>query len=97
MRFTLFFILFFIITSSGTAQIREFVGDEKNFYAATKQVNQFLKRFNGEEDLRGVRFSPQDPAYRDQELRKKYLKILFDNKQENISSELKKILYRGGN
>ena len=89
MRLIILAILIFFIALPSTAQIGEFVGDEKNFYAATKQVNQFLKRFNGEENLRGVRFSPQDTNYRNPELRRKYLTILFDNKQENISPELK--------
>lgn len=71
------------------AQVGEYLGDERNFYAATKQVNQFLRRFNGEEDLRGKRYYQQDVNYHNPELREKYINILFDNKQKDISPELK--------
>ena len=71
------------------SQVGEFVGNEQNFYAATKQVNQFLRRFNGEEDLRGRRYSQADTNYRQPELRRKYVNILFDNKQKDISAEVK--------
>jgi hypothetical protein len=70
-------------------QVGEYLGDERNLYAATKQVNQFLKRFNGEEDLQGKRYSSKDPNYHSPDLRSKYLKILFDDKQKAISSETK--------
>jgi hypothetical protein len=32
-----------------------FTGDELVFYAQTKQVNQFFRRFNAEEDVKGKR------------------------------------------
>jgi len=67
----------FFVFSQGS--IGSFTGDESNFYAQTKQVNQFFRRFNGEEDVTGKRFYQGDAGYRDIKMRKKYLGILFDN------------------
>ncbi|GJM28108.1 MAG: hypothetical protein DHS20C17_07430 [Cyclobacteriaceae bacterium] len=91
MRFAGFLAYLFFTTSLCFSQVGEFVGDEKNFYAATKQVNQFLKRFNGEENLQGRRYSSRDPNYRNANLRRKYLRILFDDKQKDISAETKEM------
>ncbi|MBE0639112.1 MAG: hypothetical protein IH598_11380 [Bacteroidales bacterium] len=63
--------------------------EEASFYAETKQVNQFLRRFNGEEDVRGVRLSTTDPSYRSSELRKKYINMLFDQSGNNMPDLLK--------
>ncbi len=64
-------------------------GDESVFYAQTKQVNQFFLRFNGEEDIKGKRYYPGDPSYRDLKLRKKFMNILFDNSNSNITADTK--------
>jgi len=63
--------------------------DEKSFYAETKQVNQFFRRFNAEEDFQGKRLSPDDPLYHDPEMRKKYIRGLFDEKDTRIPEKLK--------
>lgn len=63
--------------------------DESKLYAQTKQVNQFFRRFNGEEDEKGERYYPSDRQYRNVRLRKKYLSILFDASNAGISSTLK--------
>lgn len=63
--------------------------DESKMYAETKQVNQFFRRFNGEEDEKGNRYYPKDRMYRDPKLRKKYIDILFDASNTGISSSLK--------
>jgi hypothetical protein len=63
--------------------------DVTELYASTKQVNQFIRRFNGEEDLRGKRLYPKDKKYRSVKLRKKYLYGLFDNQNYSISNSLK--------
>jgi len=84
----IFFVL--LITFQASAQVGEYLGDEKALYAATKQVNQFFHRFNGEEDLQGNRYYPKDENYRNRELRSKYIKVLFDNKNEEISLPSKK-------
>jgi hypothetical protein len=69
--------------------IGTFTGDETLLYAQTKQVNQFFMRFNAEEDLKGNRLYPGDPAFRDPKMRKKYLNILFDNTSQNITPDSK--------
>ncbi len=71
------------------AQVGEYLGDEKALYATTKQVNQFFRRFNGEEDLQGNRYYQKDRQYRDRDLRSKYIKVLFDNSNKGISLESK--------
>jgi hypothetical protein len=63
--------------------------DESKFYAESKQVNQFFRRFNGEEDEKGNRYYPGDKLYRSAKLRKKYLSILFDDSNAGISKPLK--------
>ena len=63
--------------------------DESRLYAETKQVNQFFRRFNGEESEKGDRYYPKDKQYRSKKLRKKYLGILFDAANTGISGDLK--------
>lgn len=69
--------------------INNFTGDESVFYAQTKQVNQFFRRFNGEEDVEGKRSYNSDKNYRDTRTREKFLKILFDNSNPSFSKDLK--------
>jgi hypothetical protein len=64
-------------------------GDESAFYAQTKQLNQFFKRFNNEEDRFGNRYYPGDSLYRDNEMRLTYLNMLFDMENAGMSVELK--------
>jgi hypothetical protein len=87
-------ILFFIITgllffteSSSAQIINNTHEDETSLYASNKQVNQFIRRFNGEEDLKGTRLYPKDKKYRDPSLRKKYLNDLFDQENGNLRAQ----------
>src|SRR5690349_6033928 len=66
------------------AQIVSEVEDESRLYAESKQVNQFFRRFNGEEDEKGNRYYSGDKQYRSEKLRKQYLRILFDESNTNI-------------
>jgi hypothetical protein len=59
--------------------------DETKLYADTKQVNQFFRRFNGEEDEKGNRYYPKDKQYRNPKLRKQYLGILFDASNKGLN------------
>jgi hypothetical protein len=63
--------------------------DESKLYAESKQVNQFFRRFNGEEDEKGNRYYAKDKQYRSAKLRKKYLPIVFDAANAGMSSALK--------
>ena len=71
------------------SQVDEYLGDESALYAETKQINQFFRRFNSEEDLNGNRLYPKQKGYRDAKFRKKYIKLLFDNETSSIKNELK--------
>ena len=63
--------------------------DESKLYAQSKQVNQFFRRFNGEEDEKGNRYYPRDKQYRNNKLRKKYLVTLFDESNGGMGGSLK--------
>jgi hypothetical protein len=64
--------------------------DDGRFAASTKQVNQFFRRFNAEESVDGMkRFYEGDPLYRDRNLRKQFIDILFDNETSGNIKELK--------
>ena len=85
----LMFILFPYIMAGQS--YNAITGDESIFYAQTKQVNQFFRRFNGEEDVQGNRLYSGDSSVRDAKVRKKYLPILFDNSGTNVSQDMKEI------
>jgi len=84
----LFSLLFIFLSLSAGAQLLD-KEDESKLYAETKQVNQFFRRFNGEEDEKGERYYPKDKQYRSEKLRKKYIAILFDASNAGISPDLK--------
>lgn len=82
-------IALLIDCSLSSAQIVGDMDDESRLYAQTKQVNQFFRRFNGEEDEKGERYYPNDKLYRSAKLRRKYLGILFDGSNTGITNDLK--------
>lgn len=87
------YILLIIISLSFSSKaqiIDQMKEEEDKLYAATKQVNQFFRRFNGEESIKGKRYYEGDRQFRSESLRKKYLKILFDEENNNLHSDLKK-------
>ncbi len=66
------------------------IKDDGRFAASTKQLNQFFRRFNGEESPDGnTRFYPGDSLYRNFPLRQGFIQILFDNQTGTASKELK--------
>jgi len=71
------------------AQLLNDMSDESKLFAESKQVNQFFRRFNGEEDEKGNRYTSTDKAYRSPKLRKKYFSVLFDESNKGISASLK--------
>ena len=52
--------------------------DERELYTMTKQMGQFIHRFNYEEDPAGNRLYPNDKDYRSAAKRKEALPLLFD-------------------
>jgi hypothetical protein len=83
-----YFILF-LLSFHLQAQIVDEMKDESKLYAETKQINQFFRRFNGEEDEKGERYYSGNKEYRNTKLRKKYLEMLFDRSNSGISNDLK--------
>jgi len=82
-------LLLSMLASPLYAQIVGEMEDESRLYAESKQVNQFFRRFNGEEDERGNRYYPGDKQYRSEKLRRQYLRVLFDESNLDISAALK--------
>jgi len=73
------FLLLVLLPCFSQAQtLGEFQYDETELYAETKQVNQFFRRFNGEEDKAGERLYEKDKDFRTNKLRKKYVPTLFN-------------------
>ncbi|MEL6592641.1 MAG: hypothetical protein AAFQ68_21260 [Bacteroidota bacterium] len=85
LRFWLSFFLLLAMTMSAQAQrVGDYLGDERVLYATTKQVNQFFRRFNGEESPLGERYYPKDSLYRHPPLRREYLEMLFDDGNQDL-------------
>ncbi|MCK5078746.1 MAG: hypothetical protein KAR09_02315 [Bacteroidales bacterium] len=74
----IFFLLVFIPCHAQSQTFGDFKYDETELYAETKQVNQFFRRFNGEEDKQGERLYEKDRDFRTYKLRKKYVPTLFN-------------------
>ncbi|MBW6491784.1 MAG: hypothetical protein K0B15_11395 [Lentimicrobium sp.] len=95
LRNAIFFILILAMPSHAPAQLfNSLLGDESVLNAQTKQVNQFFRRFNGEENARGERFYPSDKDYRNPELRRKYLNVLFDQQNASMTDPLRESFVR---
>ncbi|MEM0938719.1 MAG: hypothetical protein AAF600_14470 [Bacteroidota bacterium] len=71
--------LFFFHFVSGQGMLADKMEEtEKMLAASTKQVNQFFRRFNGEEDKKGNRLYQKDRNFQSTSLRKDYLPNLFN-------------------
>lgn len=66
----------------------------RSLYAETKQVNQFFRRFNNEEGVDGNRYYKGDTLYRNPKNRVRYLKMLFDLENKNLSEDLKSVFIK---
>ena len=64
--------------------------DEANLYAMTKQMGQFIRRFNYEEDQFGYKINPKDPSYHNTEKRRQSIAILFDQQTYGNQPDLQK-------
>jgi hypothetical protein len=82
---------YLMVSSTAFSQnsLGSLTGDESMLYAQTKQVNQFFRRFNNEEDRYGVRYYPGDSQYRDNAFRNTYLNMIFDQSSSFIDQDLK--------
>lgn len=80
-----------LLTANTFAQtIGDFKMDETELYAMTKQMGQFMRRFNYEEDQFGEKLNPKDPRYRSNEMRRKSLPILFDQQKYGTQTDLQR-------
>ena len=70
--------------------IGDFKMDETELYAMTKQMGQFMRRFNYEEDQFGEKLNPKDSKYRSNEMRRKSLPILFDQEKFGTQTDLQR-------
>ncbi len=70
--------------------IGDFKMDETELYAMTKQMGQFMRRFNYEEDQFGNQLNPKDPKYRSNKMRRTSLPILFDQERYGTQTELQR-------
>ena len=70
--------------------IGDFKMDETELYAMTKQMGQFMRRFNYEEDQFGEKLNPKAPKYRNNEMRRKSLPILFDQQKYGTQTDLQR-------
>ena len=70
--------------------VGNFQMDEANLYAMTKQMGQFIRRFNYEEDQFGYNINPKDPSYRNRAKRQQSLAILFDQQTYGNQPDLQK-------
>lgn len=86
----LLFLLFICFSFSVSAQMIGELENVEKFRAETKQVNQFFRRFNGEEDEDGNRYYPGDRNYRSNSLRKSFLRMLFDAENQGLDRQLEK-------
>ena len=83
-------LTFAIVWPVAGQTIGDFQMDETELYAMTKQMGQFMRRFNYEEDQFGERLNPKDPKYRSNEMRRKSLPILFDQEKYGTQTDLQR-------
>lgn len=94
MKFFLAFIITVLVipfASEAQKGVGTYLGDESELYASTKQVNQFFRRFNSEEDIEGNRIYKGSKKFRNPKQRKKFIEILFDNETSSLDKALKSI------
>jgi hypothetical protein len=89
-----YFILVFIFLLFHNNTFAQYsLGDAKldatTLFAQTKQLTQFFRRFNGEEDVKGNKLDSSSLQYRNPHLRSEFISILFDNNNTSITNNLK--------
>ncbi len=91
MRYILIVIIMVFTSLNVEAQgLNSKLVDEGILNASTKQVNQFFRRFNGEESTKGERYYQGDKDFRNHSLRNQYLNVIFDAQNNSITSQLKR-------
>lgn len=81
--------LCFKVNAQVSGNLGEVQMDERELYTMTKQMGQFIHRFNYEEDPTGKRLYPSDKDYRSAAKRKDALPLLFDLDNPRTSGTLR--------
>lgn len=86
-------LLIFLVAGNIKAQVYTNLGDvqldERSLYTMTKQMSQFMSRFNYEEDQYGTKILPNSPDYRNRMKRKTVLPLLFDMENPRTNGSLR--------
>ena len=86
-------LLLGVLVKLSEAQVYTNLGDvqtdEKAFYTMTKQMSQFMSRFNYEEDQYGKKIHPDSHDYRNRMKRKTVLPLLFDMENPRTNGSLR--------
>ena len=86
-------LLLGVLVKLSEAQVYTNLGDvqtdEMAFYTMTKQMSQFMSRFNYEEDQYGKKIHPDSPDYRNRMKRKTVLPLLFDMENPRTNGSLR--------
>lgn len=82
-------ILYSQYTVAQSHTVGDFIVDETELYAMTKQMSQFFSRFNNEEDQFGKKLHPSSEDYRNNQKRKQILPHLFDKENQRTAGTLK--------
>lgn len=88
------FVLITVLCYSIDAQViggslGDFQMDETELYTMTKQMSQFISRFNYEEDQYGNKIDPKNPDYHNVAKRKTVLPLLFDMDNPRTAGSLR--------
>ncbi len=83
-------VILLLCLNASTQSFNGFTEDERTLYAMNKQVGQFIRRFNMEEDQFGKFLPVKDKRYHNNKLRKDLLSGMFDNQNPRTSGNLKK-------
>lgn len=86
---TVLLIITTIALDAQTGTFNGFTPDETVLYTMNKQVGQFVKRFNMEEDQYGKTLPRTDKRYHNNELRSELLPGMFDKYNPRTSGNLK--------
>lgn len=88
-----FIIIFYFLCLFGKSQsliLKDNKFTEKTLYAQTKQLGQFIKRFNNEENKLGIEYDKKDYNYRRNGFfREQYISNLFNLENIKIQQKLK--------
>ncbi len=86
-------IVTFVTVGNVKAQTYSIIGsaeaDETALYTMTKQMSQFMSRFNYEEDQYGKKIHPDSSDYRNKDRRKTVLPLLFDMENQRTNGSLR--------